>query len=186
MNNLEKLKQLLLKYSFRKGDFILASGKKSNFYFDGKQTSLHPEGAFLIGTLIFEIIQKKFPEVQAVGGPTLGADPLLTSVSLASYHKHAPLFSFIVRKEPKGHGTGAWIEGNTHLKPGMKVILVEDVITTGGSLLKAAEKVREFGLTPVGVIVLVDRQEGGQEAVQQSGMQFVSLFTKDELLNTKD
>jgi orotate phosphoribosyltransferase len=179
---LKRLRELLLEFSYQQKEVKLASGRLSNFYFDGKQTSLHPEGAAAIGRLMFEAVQEHFPKARAVGGPTLGADPLATAVALVSFQQGKPLFSFIVRKEPKGHGTMSWIEGARHLQPGMQVVLLEDVITTGGSLLKAAERVREAGLEPLGVVVLVDRQEGGREALEKAGLKVVSLLTKAQLL----
>jgi orotate phosphoribosyltransferase len=181
-HRLSRLKQLLLEYSYQEKEVRLASGRLSNFYFDGKQTSLHPEGATLIGQAMYELIQKNFPEVRAVGGPTLGADPIATAIAIASFQQGRPLYSFIVRKEPKGHGTMNWIEGAKHLEAGMKVVLVEDVITTGGSILKACQRVKEAGLNPLGVLVLVDREEGGREALEKEGLKVLSLFTKSELL----
>lgn len=178
----KRLKEIILKFSYEKRKVTLASGRSSDFYFDGKQTSLHPEGAFLLGELMWKIIQEHFPQTGAVGGPTLGADPLATAVSLISYQHGFGVPAFIVRKAPKGHGTGRWIEGNKHLRPGMRVVLLEDVVTTGGSIIKAAQQVREAGLVPVGVVVLVDRQEGGAENLQAAGLPLVSLFTKEELL----
>jgi orotate phosphoribosyltransferase len=180
---IRRLKEILLEYSYQKKTLRLASGKMSDFYFDGKQTTLHPEGSALVGEWMFEKILEHFPEAQAVGGPTLGADPIATAISLTSFLRGNPLPAFIVRKEPKGHGTMSWIEGARHLKPGMRVVLVEDVITTGGSLLKAAEKVREAGLVSKGVVVLVDREEGGKESLEAEGLKVVSLFGKSELLS---
>lgn len=180
---LNRLRELLLKYSLKTGDITLASGKKSNFYFDGKQTTLHPEGLSLVSQLFFAKIREHFPEAEAVGGPTLGADPILSGIIVESFSKNHPLFGFIVRKEPKGHGTGAWIEGISHLKPGMKVVLVEDVVTSAGSILKAAEKVREFGLDIVGAVVIVDREEGGREALAAQKIPLQSLFRKSEFIS---
>ena len=177
-----RLRELLLEFSYQKRVVQLASGRTSDFYFDGKQTSLHPEGANLIGEWMLEKIRGEFAEARAVGGPTLGADPIATAVSVLSFQRNHPLFAFIVRKEPKGHGTMNWIEGARHLKPGMRVILVEDVITTGGSILKAAKQVREAGLIPRAVLVIVDRQEGGRETIEANGLEVRSLFTKQELI----
>jgi orotate phosphoribosyltransferase len=179
---INRLKELLLKYSYQKKNVQLASGKMSDFYFDGKQTTLHPEGATLVGRLMYETIRTNFPDAEAVGGPTLGADPIATAISVISQQQGHPLFAFIVRKEPKGHGTMNWIEGVSHLKPSMKVILVEDVITSGSSLLKACRQVKEAGFHPVGVVVIVDREEGGRETIEKEGLKVVSLFKKSELL----
>lgn len=178
----QRLKELILRYSYQKREVRLASGRMSDFYFDGKQTTLHPEGAALVGKGMLDLLQANFPEARAVGGPTLGADPIASSVSLASYHRGFPIPAFIVRKEPKGHGTMNWIEGASHLKPGMRVVLVEDVITTGGSILKAARAVRDAGLVPLGVIVVVDREEGGREALESEGLKVLSLFKKSDLV----
>lgn len=179
---LQRLRELLLEYSYQEKEVKLASGRLSHFYFDGKQTSLHPEGAALIGELMLKSVLRDFPEAKAVGGPTLGADPLAASVAVLSFQQGRPLFSFIVRKEPKGHGTMNWIEGARHLQPGMNVVLLEDVITTGGSLIRAAERVRKAGLNPIGVVVLVDREEGGREALEENGLKVTSLLTKTQLL----
>src|SRR5690349_13646686 len=116
---INRLKSLLLDLSYEKREVTLASGAKSDFYINVKQTSLHPEGAHLIGSLFLEKILKEFPQAQAVGGPTLGADPLSTALSLVSHQQKHPLPAFIIRKEPKSHGTQAWVEGDKNLKPGM-------------------------------------------------------------------
>jgi len=180
---LARLKELILEFSYQKRQVTLASGRQSDFYFDGKQTTLHPEGATLVGSLMFDQIQENFPEVRAVGGPTLGADPIASAVSIISHFRTQPLSAFIVRKEPKGHGTMNWIEGARHLRPGMRVVLVEDVITTGGSILKACRHVQEAGLIPRGILVVVDREEGGREALEEAGLKVLSLFTKSSLLS---
>lgn len=178
----KRLKSLLLEKSYEKRDVILASGRKSDFYFDGKQTSLHPEGACLLGELLLEKILSQPVQIHAVGGPTLGADPLVTAVSLTSHLKGRPMPAFIIRKEPKGHGTGAWLEGIKNLKTGDRVLILEDVVTTGTSSLKACEKAREFGLNVHGILTVVDREEGGAETIRGAGYHFDSLFTKSELL----
>lgn len=178
----DQLKKLLLKLSYEKREVILSSGLKSNFYFDGKQTALHAEGSALIGQLMFELISQKMPQVGAVGGLTLGADPLVSAVSVISALKNHPLHAFIIRKEPKGHGTQNWIEGTKNLKSAMKVAILEDVITTGGSSLKAIERAQNFGLDVVGIISLVDREEGGKQNLEEKGYKVYSLFTKSELI----
>lgn len=180
---LKRLKELVLEFSYQKKEVRLASGRISDFYFDGKQTTLHPEGAHLVAQLILEKIRQDFPEAEAIGGPTLGADPMASSVAVMSYQQGMPLPAFIVRKEPKGHGTMSWIEGARHLHQGMKVVLLEDVITTGGSILKAADRVKEAGLVPIGIVVLVDREEGGRENLESQGLKVASLLTKSALLS---
>ena len=176
------LKSLLIRLSYEKREVTLASGRKSDFYIDVKQTSLNPEGAHLLGELLFAEIRKSYPAAQAVGGPTLGADPLVSAVAIVSDLKGHPLPAFIIRKEPKAHGTGAWIEGGKNLAPSARVVLIEDVLTTGGSLLTAVEKTLQAGFKIEGLIVVVDREEGGRESVEARGYTLRSLFTKSELL----
>ncbi len=181
----QRLKQILLEKSYEKRNVILASGKTSDFYFDGKQTTLSAEGAFLVGHLFLEAIDDSGKKVEAIGGPTLGADPIVAAVSLASFLKGKPIPAFIVRKEPKGHGTGAWIEGVKNLKPGMQVALVEDVVTSGGSILKAVQQVEKAGYFVSLLMTIVDREDGGAQALKAKGYPLISLFTKTELLNLK-
>ena len=183
MNERERLFEIIKKYSYEKREVILTSGRKSNFYFDGKQTTLHPEGAYLTGKLMFEIIKKEAPNIKAVGGPTIGADPIATAISIVSYLEKNPIPAFIVRKQPKGHGKNLWIEGNKHLKKGDSVAIVEDVITTGGSILKAIDIVEKEGLKVEIVIVLVDREEGGREEIESKGYKLFSVFKKTEFEN---
>lgn len=177
------LKTLLVALSYEKRDVVLASGKKSDFYFDGKQTSLNPHGAYLLGELFFQMISDLQASIEAVGGPTLGADPLVTAVSLTSYLKGRPMSAFIIRKEPKKHGTGQWIEGVKNLKSGSKVVILEDVVTSGSSSLEAAAKAKEFGLDVHGILTIVDREEGGAEKIRAQGLYFDSIFKKSELMN---
>jgi orotate phosphoribosyltransferase len=141
-----RLLELLTRLSYEQREVTLSSGLKSNFYIDCKQTVLGAEGHFLVGTLFNRLIQEHAPEVEAVGGLTMGADPLASAVSTMSYLSGRPLQAFYVRKEPKGHGTGQWLEGIKSLRPGMPVAILEDVVTTGGSALKAIVRAREFGL----------------------------------------
>lgn len=176
----ERLAALLRELSYQKREVTLASGRKSNFYFDGKQTALHPEGGYLIGRMLWDAIVKSGVKVEGVGGLTLGADPLATATSIASYQAGKPVPAFIVRKEPKGHGTGQWVEGRKNIPAGSKVVILEDVVTTGGSALKAVERVREEGLEVEMIAAVIDRQEGGREIIEKAGLKLVSLFTKDE------
>jgi len=134
MTDRERLKQLLLEKSYRKGIFTLSSGRTSDFYIDGKQTTLSAEGAYLCGKLLYNIIKENSEQIGAVGGMTLGADPLVTAVSLISYLEKTPIPAFIVRKEPKKHGTSKWIEGS--IETGARVAIVDDVVTSGGSIIK--------------------------------------------------
>ena len=178
----QRLAKLLLEKSYREGNFILASGKKSDYYFDCRQTALHPEGAWLIGTLFFDLIKNM--SVCGVGGMTLGSDPLITATSLISYEKGHPLNGFIVRKEPKGHGTNQYIEGLGNFKPGDQVVLLEDVVTTGGSILTACERAEAVGLKIVQICCVLDREEGGSEKLSAAGYGLSSLFNRRELLDT--
>ncbi len=183
MNDRKKLFEIIKKLSYEKREVILTSGRKSNFYFDGKQTTLHPEGAYLTGKLMYEIIKNSNIKISAVGGPTLGADPIATAVSIVSYIEGEPIPAFIVRKEPKGHGKKLWIEGYKNLKKGENVAIVEDVITTGGSILKAIEIVEKEGFNIGMVIVLVDREEGGRENIEKMGYRLFSIFKRSEFEN---
>ena len=181
MSDRERLKQIIIELSYEKRNVILASGRASDFYFDGKQTTLHPEGGFLTGKLFFESI-KDVEGVEGVGGLTLGADPIATATSIASFLAGKPVPGFIIRKEPKGHGTGAWLEGRKNLKPGARVVIVEDVVTSGGSSIKAIKRAEEEGLVVLGVVTLVDREEGGRENIEKEGYWMKSIFTKAEIL----
>lgn len=163
--------------SYERREVTLASGLKSNFYIDCKQTVLTAEGHFLVGSLLLGLIRERAPAVEAVGGLTMGADPLASSVSTLSYVAGRPLAAFYVRKEAKGHGTGQWIEGAKSLRAGMPVAILEDVVTTGGSALKAIARARDFGLDVKLILGLVDREEGGREALEREAP-LVTLFKK--------
>lgn len=177
-----RLLKLIRERSYREGDFTLASGKKSKFYIDMKATTLSPEGAFLIGRLSYEILRRRFPDgIGGVGGLTLGADPIATAVSLAAYGQGVEWPAFIVRKDVKEHGTGRTVEGRENLKPGAKVIVLEDVVTTGGSSIKAIDRLRAEGYDPVAVLTVVDREEGGEVALKATGLEFLRLLSISEL-----
>jgi orotate phosphoribosyltransferase len=179
----KRLIDLILSRSFKftkKPTFKLASGRKSNFYFNCKPTTLSPEGMFLIGNLLYKLIKsEKRWKVKAVGGLTLGADPVATAIAYTSHLRGEPLEAFVVRKAPKEHGTMQWIEGN--VKKGDKVLIVEDVITTGNSIITAIKRSKECGLRVMGALALIDRQEGGKEAVEALGIPFRALLTKEEI-----
>lgn len=181
MTDREKLKSIILEMSYEKRLVTLASGRQSDFYFDGKQTTLHAEGGWLVGKLFYEAI-KDVEGVQAVGGITLGADPIATATSIAALYDGKPMHAFIIRKEPKGHGTGQWLEGRKNLPPGTKVIIVEDVVTTGGSSMKAVNRAKEEGLDVLGIVALVDREEGGRENIEAEGYWLRTIFTKSQLV----
>ncbi|HPE37798.1 MAG TPA: orotate phosphoribosyltransferase [Spirochaetales bacterium] len=176
----KSLARLLLAKSYREGNFTLTSGKKSDYYFDCKQTALHPEGSWLLGRLFLEFL-KKF-DIAGVGGMTLGADPLVSAVTVLSHEAGRPLPGFIVRKQAKGHGTNEYLEGLANFAPGAKVAMLEDVVTTGGTLLKAIGRVRDAGFDVRAVLCVLDRQEGGREALAEAGYELVSIFTRKELL----
>jgi len=176
-----RLLALLKRLSYQQREVTLASGLKSNFYIDCKQTVLTAEGHFLVGSLFLGLCATHAPEVRAVGGLTMGADPLASAMSTLSYVHGRPLAAFYVRKEAKGHGTAAWIEGVSSLKPGMPVAIVEDVVTTGGSALKAIARAREFGLDVKLILGLVDREEGGREALEKEAP-LVTLFRKRDFV----
>ncbi len=181
MSDREKLKNIIREKSYENRRVTLSSGVESDFYFDGKQTTLHSEGGFLTGKLFFEAI-KDVEGVDGVGGMTLGADPIATATSVASYLEGKPIPAFIIRKEPKGHGTGAWLEGRKNLMPGSRVVIVEDVVTSGGSSLKAIKRAEEEGLKVLGVVTLVDREEGGRENIEKAGYWLKAIFTKSEIV----
>lgn len=180
MSKTDILKQLLVERSVRKGNFVLASGKSSTFYVDARFTTMSPEGMVAIGPLALEQIEILNWRPDSVGGLTLGADPIAFAISHASAGLPVPLRAFTVRKEAKQHGTGNLIEGP--FKPGDRVVIVEDVITTGKSAIQAIDAVEAAGGTVVGVLALVDREDGGKEAIRSRGHEVVSLTTISELL----
>ena len=157
---------------------VLTSGRTSNYYIDAKMTTLDPEGASVIARLILEEI--KSLEVDAIGGFTLGADPMVSAVAALSADTERPLPAFIVRKEPKKHGERKMIEGP--FQKGWRVVIVDDVVTTGGSTLKACQAVEEEGGKVVLALALVDRLEGGRENLENKGYRFLSLLTREDLL----
>ena len=176
----KRLAKILLERSYREGDFTLASGRKSDYYFDCRQTALHPEGSWLIGTLFNHLLADV--DVVGVGGMTMGADPLISATTVISHEQGRPLAGLIVRKEPKGHGTGQYVEGLANFKPGDKVAMLEDVVTTGGSLMTACERVKAAGLDVVAVCTVLDRGEGGRETIEAAGYHLLALFTRPELV----
>ena len=176
-----RLIALLTERSFERRKVTLASGKESDFFVDCKQTILTAEGHALVGELMFEALAE-LGEVDAVGGVELGGCPLASAVSLVSYQKGTPLPALYVRKERKDHGTAKRIEGDKSLRPGLRVALLEDVVTTGGSSLKALEVLREAGCTVSGIVALVDRLEGGAEAISAAGVPLVCLTTRRDFI----
>ncbi len=161
-------------------EFKLASGKTSNFYIDARLTTLYPESSWLIGNIFFDMLQDY--DVEAVGGYSIGADPIVTAIALVSHLRYRPLPAFIIRKEAKEHGTGKIIEGN--FKNGLKVALFDDVITSGGSIIKGIETVRQAGGVVKAVMAVVDRLEGGREAIEKKGVPFISIFTRNDFIKS--
>jgi orotate phosphoribosyltransferase len=174
-----RLLELLRRLAYERREVILASGRASDFYIDCKQAVLTAEGHFLAGWLIGRVLAERAPEVTAVGGLTMGADPLASAASAISFLGPRPLDAFYVRKEPKAHGTQKWIEGDKSVVPGTRVAILEDVVTTGGSTLKAIERARLHGLAVRHVVALVDREEGGREAVEREAP-LTALFRRSE------
>lgn len=176
----DPLLALLSELSFERRPVTLASGAASDFYIDCKQTALHPEGAALLGEALWAAVQRveaaTGQRAAGVGGMTLGADPLATAVSLTARAAGRAIPAFIVRKEPKGHGTQDYLEGRRNLPDGAPVVLLEDVVTSGGSTLKAAARVRAAGLEPIGVAVIVDREVGGVPALEADGLNVQTLY----------
>jgi len=182
----EQLRTLLQEKSVYHGEFTLASGAKSDFYVDARVTTLDPRGACLIGEvgwkLVKETASKLGKRVDAIGGLTLGADPVALSIGIASQRQDpsSPLQVFTVRKAAKEHGRQKRIEGN--FSPGNSVVVVDDVITTGGSTLQAIDAIEEAGGRVAFVIVLVDREEGGRANIQRRGHMVIPIFTRRELV----
>jgi orotate phosphoribosyltransferase len=176
----DDLLSLLATRSAKRGTFTLASGRQSTLYIDARMTSMSPEGLSLIGPMGLAAITSAGWNVSAVGGLTLGADPLACAISYASASSARPLRAFTVRKEPKTHGTAKLIEGPFHA--GDRVAVIEDTITTGGSAKKAIDAVRAAGGMVVGVLALVDREEGGREALEREGVEVVALARAAEIV----
>ncbi len=177
----ERLGEIILERSFKYSDnppFTLASGKQSNYYFNCKPTTLDPEGMNLIGEIVFDMVKDR--DITAAGGLTLGADPIANALAVISYQKGRPIKSFIVRKDVKAHGTKSAVEGN--VTAGEKVIVIDDVITTGGSTITAIEQARAAGLIVQGVITLIDREEGGRENIRQLVDDVQSVLTRSDVM----
>ena len=175
-----RLVALLAERSARQGTFTLASGRTSTLYIDARLTTMSPDGLALIGPIALTALQNTGWKVDAVGGLTLGADPISYAIAYASTLTNRLIRAFTVRKEAKAHGTGRLIEGPFH--PGDTVAIIEDVITTGGSALRAVEAVRAAGGIVAGVLALVDREEGGREAILSAGLEVVALTLASEIV----
>jgi orotate phosphoribosyltransferase len=173
----QKLLDLFCRLAYQEGDFVLSSGQQSSYYINGKQVTLDPQGALAMARLLLPMLPK---DSQAVAGLTLGADPIVSAVSVVSVYENRPIPALIIRKEAKGHGTMAYIEGPS-LPQGAKVVVLEDVVTTGQSALKAVERLQTAGYKVDRVISLIDRLQGGGELYESAGLQFEALFTIEDL-----
>jgi orotate phosphoribosyltransferase len=182
MTDHSMLVALLAERSTRRGKFTLASGKQSEYYIDARLTTMSPEGLSVIGRLGLSTLRKSSWSIDAIGGLTLGADPISYAISYASAESGDPLRAFTVRKETKAHGTGKLIEGP--FREGDHVAVIEDVITTGGSALRAIEAVRTAHGTVEGVLALVDREEGGREAIEAAGVSIISLVSASQIIQS--
>lgn len=178
-----RLRELLAERSYQRRRVVLASGRESDFYFDSKQTVLGAEGAYLTGELFHDAIRKlpEFAQVVAVGGLELGSVPIGTAIGIVSHQRGEPLAHLVIRKEAKEHGTQASIEGATLVEPGSTVVVVEDVVTSGGSSLAAAKRLGDEGFNVETLVTLIDREEGGREAIEAAGLRLVSLFVRADL-----
>ena len=180
MTTHDRLLSILAERSARRVQFTLASGRQSTLYIDARLTTMSPDGLALIGPLALAALSDAGWTIDAVGGLTLGADPVSYAIAYASATSRAPLRAFTVRKEAKAHGTGRLIEGP--FREGDRVAVIEDVITTGGSALRAAEAIRAAGGSVSGVLALVDREEGGREALENAGLPVISLARASEIV----
>lgn len=182
MNERDRLIELVKTRSYQYSEnppFKLSAGGYSNFYFNLKKTTFSPEGQYLIGKILFEKIKKLSLEVDAIGGLTMGADPIALAVARCSFDCGKPIEAFTIRKEPKGHGTGLQIEG--YIKKGDRVVIIDDVVTTGASTIKAIKAAEEFGFNIQAVIVLVDRcEQNGRQNIEAFGYKVHSILTIDD------
>jgi orotate phosphoribosyltransferase len=177
----QQLVALLRERSFERKRVTLASGRESDFFIDCKQSVLTAEGHLLCGELMLDALAQ-LPACGAVAGVELGGCPLASAVSLISAQRGRPLPALYVRKDVKDHGSKKMVEGDRALQPGLRVVMLEDVITTGGSTLKAVEKLRQVGATVVGVVALVDRLEGGAEAIREAGLALTAICTRRDFI----
>lgn len=179
MTELESLRRLLLERSVERGEFVLASGRRSSYYIDCRRTTMSAEGMVLIGRMGWEAIARACWKPVGVGGLTMGADPVAYAIAAASHGSAHPVNAFSVRKQTKSHGTGRLIEGN--FQSGDAVVVVEDVITSGESAVRALSTVQEAGGRVLGVLAVVDREEGGRDSLEARGHRVVTLTTASEL-----
>ncbi|MDD5477622.1 MAG: orotate phosphoribosyltransferase [Candidatus Omnitrophica bacterium] len=173
----EKLFKLLNKEALKRGKFILSSGKESNYYLDGRVITLSPEGAYLVAGIILDMVKDE--AVDAIGGPTLGADPIVGALAVLSYINKQPIKTFIVRKQAKEHGTQRQVEG-PELKKGGRVILIDDVATSGKAILEAKQALDKIGVIAEKAIVIVDRNQGAVENLAKAGLKLEPIFKISE------
>lgn len=173
----QALLDLICEVAYKAGDFTLSSGQKSDYYINGKQVTLHAHGGLMVARLLLDMLPAG---TIGVGGLTLGADPMVSAVSIAGAYANRPVTPLIIRKEAKGHGTRAYIEG-PELPEGSLVTILEDVVTTGASALKAVERLREAGYVVKDILALVDRQQGGEALYRKEGLNFRPIFSIDEI-----
>lgn len=178
----QRLFELLRKDAFRKEQITLSSGKQSSYYIDARTVTLNSEGAFCAAYVILSLVENN-AKIKAIGGPTIGADPIVGAIAAVSFLEKRPIKTFIVRKLAKTHGKGKQVEGPS-LEPGSEVVIVDDVATTGSSLVEAAGVLRSSGLIVKKAIVLVDRQEGGRENLLAAGLELSSIFTAADFLKS--
>ncbi len=171
------LLELICQVAYKEGDFTLSSGKKSTYYINGKQVTLHAQGALMVARILLDMLPA---DTVGVGGLTLGADPMVSAVGIVGAYENKPVTPLIIRKEAKGHGTRAYIEG-PELPAGSPVTILEDVVTTGASALKAVERLRDAGYKVNDILALVDRQQGGRELYEKEGLNFRPIFTIEDL-----
>lgn len=182
MDHRTRLKGLLVERSVRLGDFTLASGARSSYYVDARRTTMCAEGQMLVGRVGFDRIRESGLDPTHVGGLTMGADPVSYAIAHRSFLDGRPIDAFSVRKKAKEHGTGQRVEGG--LPTNARVVVIEDAVTSGGSALAAMDAVEEHGATVVGVLTLVDREEGGRERIEARGVPLLTVFTGAELRDT--
>jgi orotate phosphoribosyltransferase len=178
----DRLLALLRTHSFARRKVVLASGRESDFFIDCKQTVLRAEGHALVGAAMFDALDRLAERPQAVAGVVLGGCPLASSVALVSHQRGEPLDAVYVRQEAKDHGSRRLLEGNAHLPEGTRLAVLEDVVTTGGSTLAAVARLREHGYRVDGVIALVDRREGGADAIREAGLELVALYGREDFI----
>lgn len=179
---MDRLLELLKEHSFEEKEVVLASGRRSTFFIDCKQTVLLAEGHVQVASALLKAIDSLSQKPRAVAGVELGGCPLASAVATVSALQRRPLDAIVVRKAVKDHGSARWVEGASHLGEGALVVVVEDVVTTGGSTLRAVQRLKDQGLAVIGVVALVDRNQGGREVIENEGLEFVSIYTRNDFM----